>query len=80
MKDRNKILIQILVIINHYDVEIININFININVIKTIVEFTIKHEQDNFIFRYIYEKDNKYEIHSFGRYFRDELDRRLKEE
>ena len=79
MKDRNKILIQVLIVVNHYDVEIININFININEIKTKVEFTIKHEQDNFIFRYIYEKDNKYEINSFGRYFRDKLDRRIME-
>ena len=80
MKDRNKILIQILIVANHYDIEIININFININVIKTKVEFTIKHKQHKFIFRYLYEKDNKYGINSFGRYFRDELDRRLKEE
>ena len=80
MKDRNKIVIQILMVAEHYDIEIININFININLLKTEVEFTIKHKQDKFIFRYSYEKNNKYEINSFGRYFRDDIDKRLMEE
>ena len=80
MKDRNKILTQLLIVCEEYDLEIININFKNINILKDEVIFTIKHRQDKFIFRYSYKKDDEYEVNSFARDLRDELDKRLMED
>ena len=79
MKDRNKILTQILIVAEEYDLEIININFKN-NVIKDLVELTYKHDHKKFIVIYSYEKDDIYEVNSFASYFRNDLDKKLMEE
>ena len=79
MKDRSKILTQILIVVEQYDLEIVNINFTNVNTLKDKVEFTFKHEQDKIIFRYLYEKDGIYGINSFANHLRNELNNRLKE-
>ena len=79
MKDRNKILTQLLIVAEEYDIEIININFRNINTLKDIVKVMFKYDQDEFIYRYSYEKDNIYRINSFVRDFRNELDKRFME-
>ena len=82
MNDRNKILGQLLIVTEIYDLEIININFTNINELKDVVEFTFKDEHDKFKFkiRYLYEKDDLYKINGFINYFRNEFDKILKEE
>ena len=79
MNDRNKILSQILIVAEEYDLEIININFTN-NVFKDLVTVTYKHEHKKFIVIYSYEKDDIYEVNSFATYFRNDLDKKLKEE
>ena len=79
MKDRNKIITQILIIAEEYDLEIININFKN-NVFKDLVELTYKHDHKKFIVIYSYEKDDIYEVNSFANYFRNDLDKKLMEE
>ena len=79
MKDRNKILTQILIVAEEYDLEIININFTN-NALKDAVAVTYKHNHKKFIVIYSYEKDNIYEVNSFARYFRNDLYNKLKEE
>ena len=79
MKDRNKILTQILIVAEEYDLEIININFTN-NALKDAVALTYKHNHKKFIVIYSYEKDDIYEVNSFASYFRNELDKRIKEE
>ena len=79
MKDRNKILTQILIVDEDYDLEIININFRNINELKDKVKFTFEYEYNQFILIYSYEKNDIYKINSFASYFRNELDKRLKE-
>ena len=79
MKDRNKILTQILIVAEEYDLEIININFKN-NVFKDLVELTYKHDNKKFIVIYSYEKDDIHEVNSFASYFRNDLDKKLMEE
>ena len=78
MKDRNKILTQILIVAEEYDIEIININFSN-NVFKDLVTITYNHEHKKFMVIYSYEKDNIYEVNSFASYFRNDLNEKLKE-
>ena len=73
MKDRNKIITQLLIVAEDYDIEIIKINFTNINSIMDEVEFTFKIEQDKFIVKYPYEKDNMYEVNSVGSYIKYKL-------
>ena len=79
MKDRNKILTQILIVSEEYDLEIININFRNINELKDKVKFTFEYGYNQFILIYSYEKNDIYKINSFASYFRNELNKRLKE-
>ena len=80
MKDRNKILTQILIVAEDYDIEIIKINFTNINSITDEVEFTFKIGHDKFTIKYLYEKDNMYEVNSVGCYIKYKLGELLKEE
>ena len=79
MKDRNKILTQILIVAEEYDLEIININFTN-NVLKDAVALSFKYDHKKFLVIYSYEKNDIYKINSFASYFRNELNKRLKEE
>ena len=78
MKDRNKLLTQILIVSNNYGLEINKINFININSLKDIVEFTFEDENNKFTLKYSYEKDDIYKINNFVNYFRNEFDDILK--
>ena len=78
MNDRNKILTQILIVSNNYGLEINKINFININSLKDIVEFTFEDENNKFTLKYSYEKDDIYKINNFANYFRNEFDDILK--
>ena len=80
MKDRNKILTQILIVAEDYGLEIININFRNNNELKDKVKFTFEYKYNQFILIYSYEKNDIYKINSFASYFRNELNKRLKEE
>ena len=79
MNDRNKILAQIIIVAEEYDIEIININFTN-NAYKDLVALTYKHDHKKFIVIYSYEKDDIYEVNSFANYFRNDLDKKLKED
>ena len=79
MNDRNKILTQILIVAEEYDLEIININFTN-NVLKDAVALSFKHDHKKFLVIYSYEKDDIYEVNSFASYFRNDLDKKLMEE
>ena len=79
MKDRNKILSQIINVAEEYDLDIININFTS-NVLKDAVVITYKDDHGKSLVIYSYEKDNIYEVNSFPRYFRNDLDKKLKEE
>ena len=79
MNDRNKLLSQILIVAEEYDLEIININFRNINELKDKVKFTFEYDYKQFILIYSYEKNDIYKINSFASYFRNELNKRLKE-
>ena len=79
MNDRNKILAQILIVAEHYDLEIININFTN-NVFKDLVALTYKHNHKKYIVIYSYEKDDINEVNGFTSYFKNDLDEKLKEE
>ena len=78
MKDRNKLLTQILIVSNNYGLEINKINFININSLKDIVEFTFEDENNKFTLKYSYEKNDIYKINNFANYFRNEFDDILK--
>ena len=80
MNDRNKILTQILIVVEDYDLEIITINFRNINSIMDEVEFTFKIEHDKFTIKYLYEKGNMYDVNSAGCYIKYKLGEILKEE
>ena len=73
MKDRNKILTQILIVAEEYDIEIIKINFRNITSILDEVEFTFKNEHDKFIIKFSYEKNNMYDVNSVGHYIKYKL-------
>ena len=77
MKDRNKILTQILIVSEDYDIEIIKINFRNITAILDGVEFTFINEHDKFIIKFSYEKGNMYEVNSVGRYIKYKLEELL---
>ena len=79
MKYKNKILTQILNVAEEYDLEIININFTN-NVLKDAVALSFKYEHKKSLVIYSYEKNDIYKINSFASYFRNELDKKLKEE
>ena len=79
MKDRNKIITHLLIVSEEYDLDIININFRNINKLKDKVKFTFEYEYNQFILIYSYEKDDIYKINSFASYFRNELDKIIKE-
>ena len=79
MNDRNKILTQILIIAEEYDLEIININFKN-NAFKDLVELSYNHDHKKFIVIYSYEKDDIYEVNDFIRFFKNDLDKKLMEE
>lgn len=80
MKDRNKIITQLLIVGEDYDIEIIKINFTNINSIMDEVEFTFKIEHDKFIIKYLYEKDNMYDVNSVSCYIKNKLGELIKEE
>ena len=80
MKDRNKILTQLLIVSEEYDLDIINIYFRDINSIKDEVEIIFKNEHDKFIFKFSYEKNNMYDVNSVGRYIKYKLEELLKEE
>ena len=77
MNDRNKILIQFLIVAEEYDIEIIKINFRNITRILDEVEFTFKNEHDKFIIKFSYEKNNMYDVNSVGRYIKYKLEELL---
>ena len=77
MKDRIKILIQFLIVVEEYDIEIIKINFRNITRILDEVEFTFKNEHDKFIIKFSYEKNNMYDVNSVGRYIKNKLEELL---
>ena len=66
MKDRNKIITQLLLVAEHYDLEILKINFTNVYNTMDKVEFTFKIEHDKFTINFLYEKDNMYEVNSVG--------------
>ena len=80
MKDRNKILTQLLIVSEEYDLDIINIYFRDINSIKDEVEIIFKNEHNNFIINYSYEKDNVHNINSFGLCIKSRIDESIKEE
>ena len=77
MKDRIKILIQFLIVVEEYDIEIIKINFRNITSILDQVEFTFKNEHDKFTIKFSYEKNNMYDVNSVGRYIKYKLEELL---
>ena len=70
MKDRNKIVKQILIVSEEYDLDIINIYFRDINSLKDEVEIIFKNEHNNFIIKYSYEKNNMYDVNSFRCYIK----------
>ena len=70
MKDRNKIITQLLIVSEEYDLDIINIYFRDINSIMEEVEIIFKNEHNNFIIKYSYEKDNIYDVNSFSCYIK----------
>ena len=80
MKDRNKIITQILIVAEDYGLEIININFRNITSKMDRVEFTFKYDHDKFIIKFSYEKDNMYDVITAGRYINYKLQELLMEE
>ena len=80
MNNRNKILTQLLIVSEEYDIEIIKINFRNISSILDDLEFTFKNEHDKFTIKFSYEKDNMYDVNSVGRYIKYKLRELLMEE
>ena len=80
MNNRNKILTQLLIVSEDYDIEIIKINFRNITSILDELEFAFKIEHDKFIIKFSYEKDNMYDVNSVGRYIKYKLRELLMEE
>ena len=74
MKDRNKIIKQILIVSEEYDLDIINIYFRDINSIMEEVEIIFKNEHNNFIIKYSYEKGNMYDVNSFSCYIKIKID------
>ena len=80
MKDRNKILSQLLIVSEEYDLDIIYIYFRDINSIKDEVEVIFKNEHNNFIINYSYEKDNVHNINSISLCIKSIIDESIKEE
>ena len=80
MEERYKIISQILIVAESNDIEIIRINFTNIDNILDEVEFTFKIKHVNFRIKYIYEKNSKYEVNTAGCYIKYKLAELLKEE
>ena len=80
MKDRNKIITQLLIFAENYGVEIIKINFTIINSIMDEVEFSFKIDHNKFLIKYLYEKGNMYDVNSAGCYIKYKLGELLKEE
>ena len=80
MKDRNKIISQLLYFAENYGIEIIKINFTIINSIMDEVEFTFKIGHDKFTIKHLYEKGNMYDVNSVGYYIKYKLDEFLMEE
>ena len=80
MKDRNKLLLQILDFAEYYGLEIININFTNINELKDEIEFTFKIEHNKFTIKYSYKKHNMYAVNSVECFIKYKLSEILKEE
>ena len=77
MNARNKILTQLLIVSEEYDLEIININFRNITSKMDRLEFTFKYEHDKFIIKFSYEKNNMYDVNNVGRYIKNKLEELL---
>ena len=90
MKPRNKILSQILIIANQYDIEILSIDFRNNTSSYEIkLKFKIKNDEiklkykivnDEFIVKYLYTKNDKIEVNKFINYFNEKLCEILKED
>ena len=80
MKDRNKILTQLLIVSEEYDLDIISIYFRDINSLKDEVEIIFKNEYNNFIINYSYEKDNVHNINSIALCIKSKIDESIKEE
>ena len=80
MNIRNKLLTQILIVSEEYDIEIININFRNITSTLDVVKFTFKYDHDKFIIEFSYEKDNMHDVITAGRYINYKLQELLMEE
>ena len=73
MNNRNKILTQLLIVSEEYDIEIIKINFRNITSILDELEFAFKIEHNKFLIKFSYEKDNMYDVNNIGRYIKYKL-------
>ena len=73
MKDRIKILSQILIIANQYDIEILSIDFRNITTSSDEIKLKFKIENDKFIVKYLFTKNDKIEVNKFINYFDEEL-------
>ena len=80
MNTRNKILTQILLVSNQYNLEIIAIEFKNVYLSLQQVNVIIKIDNYNFIISYDYSKDNIIEVNGFLRYFNNELNEILLKE
>ena len=80
MKDRNKIITQLIIVSEVYDLDIIKINFTNINSIMNEVVCTFKIEDNKFTIKCLYEKNNMYDVNSVGCYIKYKLGELLKEE
>ena len=80
MKDRNKILTQLIFTSEEYNLDIINVYFRDINSLKDEVEIIFKNEHNNFIINYSYEKDNIHNINSFASCIKSTIDESIKEE
>ena len=73
MEDRSKILTQILIINEQYDIQILSIEFKNINITMEEVNILFKIGPDKFKISYLYSKDDILGVNGFLRYFNNEL-------
>ena len=73
MKDRNKIITQILVVASQYDIEIMRIEFNSYSFISDKVTVTYKQNNIKQIVSYSFEKGNNQEINTFIKLFTYEL-------
>ena len=80
MKVRNKIITQLLIVGEDYDLDIIKINFTNISTIMDEVVCTFKIEDNKFTIKCLYEKNNMYDVNSVGCYINYKLGELLMEE